>query len=269
MVMHGSPVAPKPVVLVTTSTVQRSRGLLRQDTLTGRNYAQALVAAGALPMLAPTTEPDLAPLYATTADALLLSGGCDIDPLRFGSEPDPHLGEVDGERDAFEIAMYKAFRLAGKPVLGICRGIQLINTAEGGSLHQHVPSVRGAIQHEQAELSGRPHHRVTLEAGSMLAAAFGSQTISANSYHHQAVDRIGDGLRAVGRSADGLIEALEGESGAFLLGVQWHPEMSWKAFPEHHTPFRLLVEAIAQPSTTSAPAVGSTRLTSATASRPG
>lgn len=234
---------PKVSILLTTSTANRTTGVLRQDSLTGRNYAQAVVAAGALPLLAPTTAPDLAPAYAASADALLLTGGCDIDPQRFGQQPDRDLGVVDVERDAFELALYEAFRTAGKPVLGICRGIQLINVAHGGTLHQHVASLPESIQHDQLDLSGTPQQGVTLTRGSRLAEAYGAETMRVNSYHHQAIDRLGAGLRAVAHTADGLIEAVEGEGEDFLIGVQWHPEMSWRAFPEHHAPFRLLADA--------------------------
>jgi len=211
--------------------------------VTGRNYAQAVVAAGGLPLLAPTVDAALAPAYLARADALLLTGGVDVDPAHFGEPPRPGLGRVDGQRDAFELALYRAFRVAGRPILGVCRGIQLINVAEGGTLHQHLPDVAGLFQHRQVDLGGAPSHAVQLERRSRLAMAYGTTDIRVNSYHHQGLDAVPDGLRAVGSSGDGLIEAVEGIGGGLLVGVQWHPEMSWRDHPSSLAPFRLLVEA--------------------------
>src|SRR5690606_10861414 len=115
-----------------TSSVMRSASLIREDTLTGRNYSEAVVLAGGLPIMTAALEPELAPHYASLADGLLLTGGGDVDPAEFGQGPDRNLGSVDPVRDAFEIALYRAYREAGKPILGICRGVQLINVAEGG-----------------------------------------------------------------------------------------------------------------------------------------
>src|SRR5690606_22540621 len=122
-----TPAAPRPTVLLTTSTVPRATSLRREDSLTGRNYSQAVALAGGLPLMAATLDPALAPAYASAADALLLTGGGDVDPELFGAAPDRDLGSVDPERDAFELALYAAFREAGKPVLGVCRGCQVMN----------------------------------------------------------------------------------------------------------------------------------------------
>lgn len=234
----------RPTVLLTTSTAVRPDSLIREDSFTGRNYSLGVVQAGGSPIMTAALDPELAPEYATMADGLLLVGGGDVDPGEFGQGPDRDLGQVDPVRDAWEIALYRAYRAAGKPVLGICRGIQLINVAEGGSLHQHLPSVEGTWQHSQHDMRGTPLHPVELVAGSRLASGFGATAIRTNSYHHQAIDRVGKGLKVVARAGDGVVEALEGESGPFLLALQWHPEMAFQAHPEHHVPFRLFVEAL-------------------------
>ncbi len=232
-----------PRVLVTTGTSSRSSGLRREDALTGRNYSLAVAAAGGLPTMVAVLDPALADAYAAQADALVLSGGADLDPALFGAHPEPELGSVDERRDAFELALYRAFRAANKPVLGVCRGLQVINVAEGGTLHQHVPAVTGAWQHDQRDISGAPLHPVTLTSGSRLAGIFGTLEIRTNSYHHQAIDQLGPDLRAVAHSGDGLIEAVEERSGSFVLGVQWHPEMAFERFPEQHAPFQALLDA--------------------------
>jgi len=251
--VQSAPDAPRPVILMTSGTVPREHGLRRNDTVQGHNYALAVVAAGGVPLLAPNVDAALAERYAATADGLLLTGGVDIDPYRFGGRPDPDLGLVDGRRDAFELALYRAFLARGKPVLGICRGIQLVNVAHGGSLHQHLPSVAGTEQHSQKDTTGAPLQRVTLADGSRLASAFGSPVLRVNSFHHQAIDRVGEGLRVTARADDGIVEAVEladegsrdATGGAFMVAVQWHPEMCWDTHPEHHAPFRMLVEACA------------------------
>jgi len=236
----------EPVILITSGTVPRERGLRRNDTIQGHNYALALSAAGAVPLLAPNVDAALAAVYAERADGLLLAGGVDMDPYLYGARPHPDLGTVDRRRDAFELALYRAFRSRGKPVLGICRGIQVVNVAHGGNLHQHLPAVAGLDQHLQKDFTGAPLQRVALAPGSRLAKAFGATEVSVNSFHHQGVDRIGEGLVATARSEDGLVEALEiddPDGDAFVVAVQWHPEMCWDTYPEHHTPFRMLVEA--------------------------
>lgn len=234
----------RPTVLLTTSASVRPGSLIREDAFTGRNYSDGVVKAGGLPFMTAALDPAMATEYAALADGLLLVGGGDVDPVEFSQGPDRDLGQVDPVRDAWELALYRAYRAAGKPVLGICRGVQLINVAEGGSLIQHLPSVEGTWQHEQRDMRGTPLHPVELVAGSRLASGFGTTAIRTNSYHHQAVDRVGKGLKVVARAGDGTIEALEGETGPFLVGVQWHPEMAFKEHPEHHAPFQLFVDAL-------------------------
>lgn len=236
----------RPRVLLSTGIETRTTGLLREDALTGRNYSQAVAAAGGLPSMVAVLQPELADGYVDGADALVITGGVDVDPNHYGAQPDVHLGAVDERRDEFELALYRAFRRAGKPVLGVCRGHQLINVAQGGTLHQHLPAVPGSGQHEQKDIRGAPLHVVTLAPDSRLAQAFGREGVKVNSYHHQAIDRLGADLVATAHSADGLIEAVEGVSGGFVLGVQWHPEMAFTADSQQRAPFDLLVEAAKQ-----------------------
>jgi putative glutamine amidotransferase len=231
-------------VLVTVGQTWQERPLRRRLAGTGRNYADALLRVGLLPLLAPPLPEEAAPELLDGADALLLSGGGDVDPVRFGQPPHPELGEVDPQRDALETALYREARARGLPVLAICRGIQLIAVAEGGTLHQHLPDVPGLHQHEQHAPDGQPAHRVRLAGGSRIAAAFGAEAVRVNSYHHQGVDRPPEGLTPTAHADDGLVEALEGDEGPFLLGVQWHPEMSVERHPEQLAPFAALAAAL-------------------------
>ena len=230
-------------ILISTASVFRTLGLRRTDAVTGLNYNQAVAQLGGLPLMVSNLAPEHAEAYLEGADGLVLTGGCDVDPGFFGTEPHPLLGLVDLTRDRFELALYHAARKRGVPVLGICRGHQLINVAAGGTLHQHLPALAGTIQHEQMDIGGGPSHGVALEPGSVLARAFGEEHIRTNSYHHQAVDQLGQGLRVIGRSADGVTEAVQNTDGSFVLGVQWHPEMSFQAQHEQLAPFAAFMRA--------------------------
>ena len=231
-------------ILVSTSSALRPLGLRRVDAVTGLNYSEAVTQLGGLPLMVGNLGSELAEMYVEGADGLILTGGVDVDPSYFGAEPHPLLGLVDGPRDRFEMALYHAARAKGVPVLGVCRGHQLINVAAGGTLHQHLSTADQTVQHEQADITGAPLHGVTLEPDSALAQAFGAAHVRTNSYHHQAVDKPGQGLNVVGRTADGVAEALESAEGSFVLGVQWHPEMSFQAYPEQIAPFRAFMQAV-------------------------
>lgn len=233
----------RPRVLVTTGRQWRERPLRRLDVLTGRNYVDALVRVGLLPMLSASLAPELAAEALDGFDGLLLSGGADIDPARFGQPPHPGLGEVDADRDAFELAAYRVARDRGLPVLGVCRGIQVVAVAEGGDLHQHLPAVPGLHQHEQHARDGDAVHRVRIEEGSALREAAGADAMAVNSYHHQGVDRVPKALRVTARADDGVVEALEATNGAFLLAVQWHPEMAFERDPGQLAPFQAFARA--------------------------
>ena len=245
---------PRPKIVLTCASTQRTSGLQRLDSVTGVNYSEAVALAGGLPFMVANLDPGLAPVYAAAADAVLFSGGVDVEPSHFGQEPQPGLGQVSIERDRFELALYSAARERGLPVLGICRGIQLINVAQGGTLHQHVPALPQVLQHEQADIRGHPIHTVRLDPKARLAEALGMSELKTNSFHHQVIDELGDGLRAVGWTADGLVEVLEEAHGSFILAVQWHPEMSFSERDEHAKPFELLVEAAWQARSRTSPA---------------
>lgn len=234
----------KPRVIITTSTSWRVHSLRRADALTGRNYSEALVRCGMLPLMTASLAPELADELLDGVDGVLFSGGGDMDPALFDQAPHLQLGSVDPDRDAFELALYHAARARHLPVLGICRGIQVIVVAEGGSLHQHLPAVEGLHQHDQGEIGGEPSHLVRLAEGSALARAWDRTSARVNSYHHQAPDRLPPSLAPVAVADDGLIEAVEGREGAFLLGVQWHPEMSFARHPDQLAPFAAFAGAL-------------------------
>lgn len=230
-------------ILITTGSSLRQSGLRRMDAVGGINYAEAIAQLGGLPFFLPNLSASLANSYIQHADGLLLSGGVDFDPALFDSEPHPDLGFVDETRDLFEIALYQAAKHRGIPILGICRGIQAINVAEGGSLYQHLPALGDRHQHAQHNIDGSLFHKLTLEPDSELARAFGKTTIRTNSYHHQAIEKLGNNLKVTARAEDSTIEAVEGITGA-ILGVQWHPEMSFERYPEQLAPFKVFMHAV-------------------------
>lgn len=186
-----------------------------------RDYVEAVVVAGGLPVMLPILGPELAPVALRDLDGLLLSGGGDIDPARYGEDPHPDVYGLDPARDAWELALVAA---ATVPVLGICRGSQLLNVAAGGTLEQHLPD-RTSIVHRDLERKREIIHDVEVAAGSRLHAVVGGLRLGVNTLHHQAVATVGQGLRAVAWAPDGTIEAVEAKGDRPLLAVQWHPEL--------------------------------------------
>jgi len=186
------------------------------------NYAEQVAAAGGIPVLLPPL-PGVAAAVGRL-DGLLLTGGGDIDPARYGAQPHPRTGRVSVLRDAAELELLDAAMAAGLPVLGVCRGMQLLNVARGGTLCQHLPDNAG---HTPAP-GTFGSHPVRVAAGTRLAGILGANGdgVDVPTAHHQAVDRLGEGLVATAWAEDGVIEAMEPSAAGdpFLLAVQWHPE---------------------------------------------
>lgn len=201
------------------------------------DYPSAVAASGGLPVEL-ARDADVDELVARL-DGLVLTGGADVDPSAYGQDPDAQLGAVERERDRWELSLLEAAERRGLPVLCICRGLQLLNVARGGTLVQHVGLDEGD-GHPRFDDDGRaPAHGVELAAGSLAAALYGEHA-DVNSLHHQVVDEVGEGLRVTGRSPDGSVEVLEAVDGD-VLAVQWHPELLGQPDPA----FRWLVEAAA------------------------
>ena len=189
-------------------------------------YLRAVKAAGGAPLiLSPLAGADEAGTLLDACDGLLLTGGEDVEPALYGAEPAPQLGAVDPARDRFELALFQEARERGIPILAVCRGIQLVNVALGGTLWQDLPTERaGAVVHNAPGARNARTHAVRVREGSRIADAVGATRLSVNSFHHQAVRDLATGLVATAWADDGLIEGVEAEGGSWLLGVQWHPE---------------------------------------------
>jgi putative glutamine amidotransferase len=205
-----------------------------------QRYVEAIGRAGANSAVVPPQAGDGPSTILDRFDGLLLAGGGDVAPERYGADRHDRTYGEDAERDAFEDAMVRHATDAGVPTLAICRGIQVLNVALGGTLIQHVPDVPGTIAHGEPVGGEGALHRVKVSQPSRLAGASRSAELVCASHHHQAVDRLGHGLTAVGWSEDGLVEAVEFESG-WTVGVQWHPETTAADDPAQQGLFDALV----------------------------
>jgi putative glutamine amidotransferase len=223
----------RPLIAVTTSEIREHRLVKltpqseppRQEMALGLTYMRAIEAAGGIPLVVPPLSSDaLAPLLRQVA-GVCLSGGPDLDPVAYGACPHKLTGPTWQELDRFELELARAADAQRLPILAICRGMQVLNVSRGGTLHQHLPDVAGErITHRQAELSDKPTHWVAIDQASRLSSILGSRRKMVNSFHHQGVAGLGDGLWVTARASDGTIEAIEALERDFVLGVQWHAE---------------------------------------------
>lgn len=218
----------RPVVGICAATEPASWGVWRDEAvhLAPRSYSATVQRAGALAVLLPpddsvADEPDL---LLDRLDALVLAGGADVDPASYGAEPHPETKGSRPERDRFEIALARRAIERDLPLLGICRGMQILNVGCGGTLCQHLPELLGHERHRPVPGSFE-EHEVVLEPGSLARQAAGADRIAVKSHHHQGVERIGEGLVVSGHSAgEEVVEAIELPGRRFALGVIWHPE---------------------------------------------
>jgi putative glutamine amidotransferase len=248
------PAREKPPLIVVTTSELRSAEIdhpkpesdpPRTEMALGLRYLEAIEAAGGIPVVTPPLGPVAARALLDRVDGLCLSGGPDIHPRAYGSEPHPELGPTEPELDAFELELVREADQRGLPILAICRGAQLLNVARGGTLHQHLPDIAGdAIQHRQPLSSVQRTHMVSIEPESRLAALLRRRRVKVNSFHHQAIEVVGDDLFVSARASDGTVEAVEGGDDRYVTAVQWHAE-SLSALLPHNELFRSFVAAAA------------------------
>ena len=196
-----------------------------------RHYLDAVIWAGGLPLLIPSTgDRDITREYVERIHGVLLPGSpTDIDPGHYGADPHPKLGKRYPERDATDFAILDMAERNEMPILGICFGIQTINVHRGGSLIQDIPAVvSNSLIHDADDGKPPARHLIRVAQDSLIGRLAGRSELEVNSYHHQCVERPGRDLRAVAVSPDGVIEALEDTKGRFVVGVQWHPERGWR-----------------------------------------
>jgi putative glutamine amidotransferase len=237
-----------PIIGVTSSYTRPRDELAKFGTIeVGESYIQAVLNAGGTPVVLPVglSDTDLQAVF-SRLDGILLTGGSDIDPARFNGVPHPRVYGIDPRRDAMEIQLVQMAAEQGKPFLGICRGIQAVNVALGGSLYTDIGDQHpGALRHDWYPNIPRNHlaHPVRLDGSSRLAQILGGDSFEVNSLHHQGLQQVAPPLRVVAHAPDQMIEAVELPGHPFGLAVQWHPE--WL---QEHAPQRALFRALVQAS---------------------
>jgi putative glutamine amidotransferase len=216
----------RPLIAVTTSEVRESQAVTltrhgeppQHEMALGLKYLHAVEAAGAIPVVVPPLHGQAVEPLLDRCSGLLLSGGPDLHPRAYGRPAHPELGPNEPLLDEFELELARAADARGIPILAICRGMQLLNVARGGTLHQHIPD------HRQSEPGTQTTHWVNIAPGTALATVLGRRRTKVNSFHHQAVDELGRGLVATAWAGDGTVEGVEAADRAFVVAVQWHAE---------------------------------------------
>jgi putative glutamine amidotransferase len=242
----------RPIIGIPTQTLHAMDGIpegLPESWVMNQRYSRVVAAAGGLPVMIPLLEDEdtLRALY-DRMDGVLIPGGVDLDPSNYGETPLPTCGRLDPARDRVELRFARWAIAEGKPLFGLCRGLQIVNVALGGTLYQDIAAQRSdAIKHDYFPTAGysRDHlaHSVTVTSGSRLDALVGTAPLRVNSMHHQAVKDLAPGLAPTAVAPDGLIEAVEAIGQPFLLGVQWHPESLSERDPRMHRLVAGFVEA--------------------------
>jgi putative glutamine amidotransferase len=235
---------PAPLIGVTTYSFTSNTG--HPQFALNQAYIKSLHGAGACPLLIPSRlAGDVLQTFLSRLDGVLFSGGGDVRPERYGSQPHPLVTEIDEDRDELEIELVRQVAQAGLPFLGICRGLQVINVALGGSLYEDILEQRpDSLKHQNVAEHPRDYlaHSIQVQPGSRLAGILGGTDVQVNSLHHQGIRRLAPGLAATAHAPDGVIEAVELPEHPFGLAVQWHPECI-QAYPPMQSLFRAFVEA--------------------------
>jgi putative glutamine amidotransferase len=208
------------------------------------NNTKAILKAGGIPVIIPIMEPEHIKSFLKRIDGIVFTGGGDINPIILGENPIKELKGISPERDLFEIELFKQAKSIDMPMLGICRGAQLINAAAGGENYQDIyTQFNGALGHSPGNIPGDAlFHSVCIENSSKLHNVFKTSQIYVNSFHHQAVKEPAEGFRISARSTEGLIECIESINNRFIVGVQWHPENLVDKHPLHLELFREFIK---------------------------
>ncbi|MEG6584906.1 gamma-glutamyl-gamma-aminobutyrate hydrolase family protein [Dendrosporobacter sp. 1207_IL3150] len=240
----------RPVIGITANTIISENTCFpgSERSCVNVEYIEAVVAAGGTPVVLPVvSNPDVISVQAQILDGLLVTGGYDVHPLLYGEEPFDKLEFIDPDRDNHEIELVKITHALKKPIFGICRGIQLINVAFGGTLYQDLSQSPGSyIKHMQKSRREVAGHSIEVVKGSKLYEVFGEFVIT-NSFHHQSVKDVADGFIVSALSKDGIIEGIEKKGDCYLVAVQWHPEDMIYRYPVMLGLFQRFIEEAAKP----------------------
>jgi putative glutamine amidotransferase len=240
----------RPLIAVTTSELRRPEDVVARpqgeppklEVALATLYPDAIERAGGVPVIVPLLRPEAIGSLLDRVDGVCLPGGPDLQPSVYGQEPHPELGPTEPRVDAVELALVKGADRRGLPILGICRGMQVLNVARGGTLHQHLPDVVGdQLEHRQPEHGSITTHHVETASHSRLRSTLGGPRLEVNSFHHQGIETLGNNLVATAWAEDGTIEAVEDQRDRLVIGVQWHAE----GLKAHGPLFELLIAAAA------------------------
>ena len=248
----GDAVIERPLIGVSTSEVRIAERVTPtpegeppdREMALGLKYLRAIEAAGGIPVVMPPLHLDAVQPLLDRLNGVCLSGGPDLDPAEYATSRHPKLGPTEPDLDRFELAIARAADARGLPILAICRGMQAINVARGGTLIQHLPDRPDAsIAHRQKLSGDRVVHAVDIEPGTQLHGILGRRRVRVNSFHHQAVRKLGRGLHAVAWAPDDVVEGIEAPGSRFLVGVQWHAECLADRRPQQAALFEAFVDA--------------------------
>ena len=216
----------KPIIGITSAYEEEKELKHYHRTTVCIDYAESIVKAGGIPLVIPVlNDREVIKSQLELVDGLLMSGGVDINPRYYNQDFLEGMKLVSPERDRHEWIILEEFLPTNKPILGVCRGMQMINVFNGGTLHQDIKNMtENTLKHIQDYLPELEVHKINIQNNSILSDLFGEELVT-NSFHHQALDKIGEGLKVVATTNDGIVEAIESKEERFLLGVQWHPEM--------------------------------------------
>lgn len=234
----------RPIIGITIFEEYSEKG--KKYSSVNSSYAEAILSAGGLPILIPMSNGNSAREYANICDGILFSGGEDVSPFFYDENPIKQLGKIDTRRDIWEKHLYEEAIKKQIPILGICRGCQAINVFRNGTLYQDIDTqLDGVLGHHPTGIIGdEKYHSIVIKEGTVLHDIFKKEKIMTNSFHHQAVKKIGNGLIVTALSSEGVIEAYESENmnEQFILGIQWHPEAMVRRYEEFLGIFKKLIE---------------------------
>ncbi|WP_367341417.1 gamma-glutamyl-gamma-aminobutyrate hydrolase family protein [Limosilactobacillus sp.] len=234
----------RPRISIPADTLTVATNIIneRNANFAPRPLIEAVLKSGGVPVIFPNVPTELIPEYLNLFDGIIFAGGSDVDPTFFGEEPHQKLGPTYFKRDQFEIALVKAALKAGKAMMGICRGMQVINVALGGTVYQDLSEAPfKTLKHSQDAPGNFPSHHVTTTKGSHLAELVGKRPY-VNSRHHQALNKIADPLKITAKADDGITEAVESKDNDRILAVQWHPENMFKHYDYSQALFADLIK---------------------------
>ncbi|WP_156286273.1 gamma-glutamyl-gamma-aminobutyrate hydrolase family protein [Oceanivirga salmonicida] len=236
----------KPIIGISSSIMIDTKFFLGYEkSYVNYDYVKAVLKAGGIPIIIPFNECEEVTIELTkNLDGLILSGGHDVSPYNYGQEPHPKLGETFPERDKFDYILLRECKKLKVPILGICRGMQIINTYEGGTLFQDLSLINLAnvLKHNQGSKPTLETHKVKIEKNTILYDIVQKEEMMVNSFHHQAVDKVANNYKVAAVASDGVVESIISEKDEFILAVQWHPEMLHAKSETANQIFKALVD---------------------------